>query len=89
MKRRTRLRKQGLPPDPPRAARPLPASLFDLSKALTEKLSTESRLSPARIHAYATDWEVLEDVRRHGVQRVANSLARYGMTPTELYGRFA
>lgn len=88
MKRRTRLRKQGLPADPPRKQKAQPPNLLDLSVQLAQALTSQTFMPPARIQALATDWNVLSDVQAHGVQAVVDSFIRYGMTPSEVRWRF-
>lgn len=88
MKRRTRLRKQGLPADPPRTLRAQAPNLLDLSAQLAQALTTQTFMPHSRIRALAADTAVLSDVQAHGVQAVVTSLTRYGMTPSEVRWRF-
>lgn len=88
MRRRTRLRKQGLPADPPkRPHRAEVPSLLDLSAQLAQVLTTQSLMHPTRIRALTTDLTVLRDAQVHGVEATANMLMRYGITPSELRER--
>ena len=88
MKRRTRLRKMGLPADPPKSTRPAPRTLLDLSVELTQALTAQTFLSPSNIHALATDWNVIRDARTFGLQQTVTCLRHYGQTPSELRSRF-
>ncbi|WP_152544773.1 hypothetical protein [Deinococcus phoenicis] len=89
MKRRTRLRKLGLPADAPRENRKPPKpNLLELSRALTVALSTGTLLPPWQVHTLATDMNVLADAHLYGVETVAACLIRSGMTPSELRWRY-
>lgn len=89
MKRRTRLRKQGLPADPPRKQEAQPPNLLDLSARLAQALTSQTFTPSRQIQTLATDPAVLADVQQYGVQAVVDSLTRYGMTPSEVRWRYA
>ena len=88
MKRRTRLRKLGLPADPTKGTPSASRTLLDLSVELKQALTAQTLLSPSNIHALATDWNVIQDARTFGLQQTVTCLKHYGMTPSELRSRF-
>jgi len=86
VKRRTRLRKLGLPADPkPQASRPPQPSYDDLALALHQELSNIGVYDPSH---YTADWNVLEDCRVFGISETVACLQKCGMTPSQFRWRF-
>lgn len=72
MRRRTRLRKQGLPADPPKARTRTEKSLFDTAKEMAAQ-----GLPPS----WYTDWRMVESCHRNGIDMVKLWLSIHGTTP--------
>lgn len=84
MRRRTRLRKHGLPPDPSPRPQPDPVQAYvqlslDLSSAL------RNAFLPAEL---VSDLNVREDCRRYGVQQVVLSIRTLGDIPSNVLWRY-
>jgi len=87
MKRRTRLRKLGLPADPEPQAAPQRTgpSYYELALALHAEITRTTLMDPAR---YIGRLDVLDDCRTFGVASTFQCLLDSGMTPSELRYRW-
>ncbi|GGO24853.1 hypothetical protein [Deinococcus humi] len=79
MKRRTRLRKMGLPADPKPVPRKTEPSFYDLAVSAVKEL--EKTGLP---NSWANNLDFLEDCRRYGVSHTVNCMRLHGLLPSRL-----
>jgi len=86
VKRRTRLRKLGLPadPEPQVALQRTGPSYYELALALHAEITRTTFMDPAR---YVGRLDVLDDCRTFGISETVKCLHQLGMTPSEFRGR--
>lgn len=82
MKRRTRLRKLGLAPEPPPKKKTRGQALLEIAEALAAELRRQN-LPPVHL----TNLNVIEDCRRWGVETTVTCLRQFGDIPSNVRWR--